>query len=143
MNSLATLARGVTQHVWHNTVRRGPQLRPYDSDRDNFLTMCFQGDGHYTHKFSVRYLEKNFWEKISPRGVRPPKFLNGFQMPPWAMRLQNFIPISQKLWPLASGNCPVQTEKQKNKKKQGRRCPAQTGSPTALSHVPLDRAGGT
>ena len=30
------------------------------------------------------------------------------------MRLQNFIPISQKLWPLASGNYPVQTEK-KNK----------------------------
>ena len=31
------------------------------------------------------------------------------------MRLQNFIPISQKLWPLASGNCPVQTNRQKNK----------------------------
>ena len=31
------------------------------------------------------------------------------------MRLQNFIPISQKLWPLASGNYPVQTEKMKNK----------------------------
>ena len=105
----------VTQHVWHNTVRRGPQLRPYDSDRDNFLTVYFEGHGHYTHKFSVRYLEKKFGEKISPRGVRPPKFLNRFQMPPRAMRLQNFIPISQKLWPLASGNYPVQTEKMKNK----------------------------
>ena len=128
-----------TLSVSPNTVRRGLQLRPYGSDRYHFLTIFFLGHGHYSHKFSDRYLEKKFWEKISPRGVRPPKFLNRFQMPPRAMRLQNFIAISQKLWPLASGNYPVQTEK----KKQGCRCPAQTGSPTALIHVPLDRAGGT
>jgi len=127
-----------TLSVSPNTVRRGLQLRPYGSDRYHFLTMCFQGHGHYSHKFSARYLEKKFGEKKFPRGVRPLKFLIGFQVPPRAMRLQNFIAISQKLWPVAAGKIPGHT-----KKKQGRRCPAQTGSPTALSHVPLDRAGGT
>jgi len=134
VNSRATLARGVTQHVWHNTVRRGPQLRPYDSDRDNFLTMCFQGDGHYIQTFSVRYIGKKF----SPGGLTPIFFLK-FQFGIKGSAPEKFHPDISKT--VASSE--QQLSCTNRQKKQGRRCPAQTGSPTALSHVPLDRAGGT
>ena len=41
-------------------VRSWLQFGRYVSDRENFLTMYFPGHGHYTRKFSDRYLEKKF-----------------------------------------------------------------------------------
>ena len=56
-------------------VRSWLQLGPYVSDRENFLTVLFLGPGHDTRKFSDRCLEKKFGKNFSPRGVRPPNFL--------------------------------------------------------------------
>ena len=56
-------------------VRSWLQFGRYVSDRENFLTMYFPGHGHYTRKFSDRCVEKQFGKNFSPRGVRPPNFL--------------------------------------------------------------------
>ena len=55
-------------------VRSWLQLGPYESDRENFLTVLFLGPGHNTRKFSDRCLEKNLG-KIFPLGGPTPKFL--------------------------------------------------------------------
>jgi len=91
-------------------------------------------------KFSDRNLEKNFGEKIFPQwGLIPKNFDKRIDSSTRAMCLQNFIAISQKLWP--AGRDKVRADKMKKKKKrQTRRCPAKTGSPIALIHIPLDSA---
>mgnify|MGYP003487325770 FL=1 len=68
-----------------------------------FFAYFFLGLGHDSGKFSDRYLEKKFGEKFSPRGVRPPKFLEGDCIPPRVMCLQSFIAIALKLWPVDVG----------------------------------------
>ena len=68
-----------------------------------FFAYFFLGLGHDSGKFSDRYLEKKFGEKISPRGVWPPKFLEGDCIPPRVMCLQSFIAIALKLWPVDVG----------------------------------------
>ena len=88
-----------TLSVSPNTVRRGLQLRPYDSDRDNFLTMCFQGHGHYTQIFSS-ISRKKFGKKFPPGGSDPQNFWKSRCIPPRRMCLQNFSPITLKLWPV-------------------------------------------
>ncbi len=73
--------------------------------------------------------------KIFPQGGPTPKnvFLSDYSSPR-AMRLQRFIAKSQKLWPL--GVSKIRAHKQKNR--QTCRCPAKTGSPIAVTHIPLD-----
>ena len=84
----------------HSSTVEATPRSPGGSDPPNFFAYFFLGLGHDSGKFSDRYLEKKFGEKISPRGVRPPKFLEGDCIPPRVMCLQSFIAIALKLWPV-------------------------------------------
>ena len=66
----------------------------------NFFSYFFLGQGHESLNFSDRYL-KIILGKISPQGVGPPNFFLKSECIPFMVTcLQNFIPISPKLWPV-------------------------------------------
>ncbi len=98
------------------------------------------GLGHDSLKFSNRNFGKKIWEKIFPQGGVTPKIFTKALIPPlWQCACKISSPYVK--------NCGLQRVPKRpdreTKKKQGRRCPAQTGSPVALTLVPLDRPAGT
>ncbi len=76
-----------------------------------FFAYFFLGQGPDSLKFSDRYLEKKFGEKISPRGSDPQIFWKGSYVPLMTMCVQTFIVIALKLWPVAFGKILL-TDKQ-------------------------------
>ena len=65
-----------------------------------FFAYFFLGLGHDSQKFANRYLEKKFGGKFAPGGSDPQNFCQSDCVPPRAMCLFNFSPISLKLCPV-------------------------------------------
>jgi hypothetical protein len=72
-----------------------------------------------THtNFQIDILKKNLGKKFPPGGSDPQIFYKSTFSSPMAMRLCNFIAISQKLWPVATGN--GRPDKQRKKKQKNK-----------------------
>jgi len=116
-------------------VRLGYSSGPMAPIVNIFHMFFFLSHEHYSCKFANRYLEQNLG-KI-PQGSDSKFLLNRPLLPPlWATCLQNFMSISKKLWPVASGKNSRTYTKTDIQQIQGRRCSAQTRNHSALIHAP-------
>ncbi len=112
------------------------------SGAKNFFCLFFPGSGPWLPYIFRSKSWKKIWGKKFPQGVWPPNFLEKWMCPPKGNVHANFHPYISKTvacgrWRKTGG----QTNKKKNR--QTCRCPAKTGSPIAVTHIPLDRGGGT
>ncbi len=103
-----------------------------------FFAYFFMGQGHDSLTFSNRYLEKKFGKNSPPQGGPTPKIFGKVDVSPKGNVPAKFHPDISK-----TVACRRLRKTGGQKNRQGRRCPAKTGSPIALIHIPLDRAGGT
>ena len=90
--------------------------------------------------FQFDIFKKIVGKNFPPGGSDPQNFLKSGITTRMVMCLQIFIQLSLKLWPVDVGE---EQGDRKQTKKQTSGCPAKTGSPIALTHIPLDRGGGT
>ena len=70
-----------------------------------------------THtNFQIDISKKKFGKKFPPGGSDPQNFFQSDIPTNMAIRLQIFISISQKLWPVGASNRRVRTENKQTKK---------------------------